>query len=92
MGTRCIADLRMLGEKLAQLYGGPLAAKNEQIMELRQHVEAAERQRDALEAQIREIKRSGVKYLTTLRSLSEQLSRRIKDTDGLPEAVEPRDQ
>jgi len=75
IGARYIADLRMLSEESSRFYEAQLIAKDKQIAELSRRLEVAERERDALEAQKRELKRTSTKYIVDLRALSEELSR-----------------
>jgi hypothetical protein len=77
IGTHYIADLRALSEEFGRFYAVQLAAKDEQIAELHRRLEAAERERDIREAQIRELKRASAHYIAELRALSDDLSRRV---------------
>jgi chromosome segregation ATPase len=78
IGARYITDLRMLSEAFHQLYAAQLQAKEAHIAELTQRVEAVERERDALQAQLRELKHTSAMYLDNLRAMSEELSRAME--------------
>jgi septal ring factor EnvC (AmiA/AmiB activator) len=82
IGSRYIADLRTLSEEFARFYNAQLTAKDGQIADLSRRLEAAERERDALEAQIHRLKRTSASYIANLRAMSEELSRRLEYTEG----------
>jgi hypothetical protein len=88
VGTRYIADLRALSEEFGRFYAVQLAAKDEEIAELRQRLEAAERERDTRELQMRELKRASARYIADLRALSEDLSRSVNFDDVEDSAIE----
>jgi hypothetical protein len=81
IGASYLADLRTLSEEFGQFYEAQLSAKDEQIAELSQRLEATERERDALEVQVQEFKRTSAKYSANLRTLSEELSRYTDSTE-----------
>lgn len=82
IGTRYIADLRTLSEEFGRFYEAQLTAKDEQIAELSQRLELAERERDKLEAQLQELKHTSARYIANLRALSEELTQHIDSTEG----------
>ncbi len=82
IGARYIADLRTLSEEFGRFYEAQLTAKDEQIAELSQRLETAERERAELEAQIHDLKRTSARYIANLRALSEELSQHIDSTEG----------
>ncbi len=82
IGASYIADLRTLSETFGQFYETQLTAKDAQIAELSRGLEAAEGQRDALAAQLDEIKRTSARYVATLRALSEELNRHLDGSEG----------
>jgi len=77
IGERYIADLRMLNEEFHRFYHVQLDAKDEQIAELNQRLQAAERACEALEAQIQHLKHAGARYVATLRALSDELGQQV---------------
>jgi len=81
IGARYIDDLRTLSEQFGRFYDAQLTAKDEQIADLSQRLEVAERQRDTLEAQHQELKRTSASYVANLRTMSEELSRHLEYTE-----------
>ncbi len=81
IGARYIADLRTLSEEIGRFYEARLIAKDEQIAELSRRVEATEREREALEARIHDLKSAHERFLANLRALPEELGRRIEGAD-----------
>jgi hypothetical protein len=81
IGTKYITDLRMLSEGFRQFYEAQLAEKDEQIAELARRVEVAERERDAFDARMRELRSTSEQYIATLQALSEGLDRQKKLTE-----------
>ena len=77
IGARYLADLRALSEEFSRFYTAQLAAKDEQIAQLRRAAEAAERERDALQARVDEFRQTSVRYTASLRALSEEFSRHL---------------
>src|SRR5215216_997256 len=73
IGERYIADLRTLSEEIARFYEARLIAKDEQIAELSRRVEAAERERNALEARIHDLKLASERYIADVQALGEEL-------------------
>jgi membrane protease YdiL (CAAX protease family) len=71
LGAQRIADLRGLSEELGRFYQAQLSKKNEQIAALRQSVEGAERERDASDAQLQELKHICSGYISDLQALRE---------------------
>ena len=88
IGARYIADLRALSEEFDRYYTAHLAAKDQQIAELQQRLEATERERDTREAQMRELKRASARYIAELRAMSEELSRRVDLSEAEDNAFE----
>jgi hypothetical protein len=82
IGERYITDLRMLSEEFHRFYTAQLTAKDEQIAELSQRVEATERERDALEARLHELRRASERYLADLHTLSGEFGRHEGDRDA----------
>ncbi len=82
IGARYIADLRTLSEEFGRFYETQLTVKDEQIAELSQRLQAAERERDERAAQLHEFKRTSARYIANLRALSEELSRHMPSTEG----------
>ncbi len=75
IGTRYIDDLRTLSDEFGRLYEAQLTAKDQQIAELSQRLEVAEREHAELEAELHELKRISARYIDNLRGLSNELSR-----------------
>ncbi len=78
IGARYITDLRMLSEEVRRYYEAQLTAKDEQIENLRQRLEAGERERAKLEAHMSDLKR----YLAHMQTLSEELSQHLDSSHG----------
>jgi hypothetical protein len=78
IGTRYIADLRTLNECFIRFYEARLVAKDEELAELRRRIEAIESERDAREAELRDLRRVSARYIADLRTLGEELSRRVE--------------
>jgi hypothetical protein len=77
VGARYVADLRGLTEDFARYYGAQLAAKDEQIAELRLELVAMERERESLQAQVRQVKQANTRHLAELRRFAEQFNQRL---------------
>jgi membrane protease YdiL (CAAX protease family) len=82
IGERHIADLRLLSERLQQLYAGRLSAKNEHIAELSLRVEIVEHERDDLEARMHGLHWASERHIADLQVLSENLSRHAGESDA----------
>ena len=91
IGANYIADLRMLSTEFERFYDAELTAKDAQITELSQRLEDVERERDAFEARIRELKHAGERYISHLHSLTEELGGDTDPTAGEPDALEVRE-
>jgi len=87
IGARYINDLRTLSEKFNGFYDAQLTAKDEQIADLSRRLEAAERERDALEAQLQDLKHTSASYIANLQAMSEELSRHLEYSEGEGDAV-----
>jgi hypothetical protein len=72
MGMRYVTDLRALSEELHRFYIIQLTARDEQIVDLSRRLEIAERNRSALEAQIRQLKQASARYVADLQALTEE--------------------
>jgi hypothetical protein len=90
VGARYIEDLRMLSKEFERFYEAQLAAKDARIAELSRLVKAADRERDTLEQRLRDLQRSGERYITDLRALSQELSRRLEVGEDEDTALEER--
>jgi predicted nucleic acid-binding Zn-ribbon protein len=55
IGVRYIADLQALSEQFGRFYAAQLAVKDQQLAELQQHLEAAERERNTRDEQLAEL-------------------------------------
>lgn len=84
IGARYIADLRTLSNQFSRFYHAQLAAKDQQIAELRQRLESVGRERALLEAQVHDLKQIGAKYIADMHVLSEELSRHIENQAYTP--------
>ncbi len=73
IGRRYIGDLRKVVEEVSRLYLAELAAKEQQIAELAQRIDTIGRERDCLEARLRERDQSASQYQSALKVVREQL-------------------
>lgn len=55
IGARYIADLQALSEQFGRFYAAQLAVKDQQLAELQQRLETAERERDTRDEQLAEL-------------------------------------
>ena len=81
VGARYIADLRELSDEFSRFYEAQLQAKDEQIADLIQRVEAAERAKDDMAARIDELRHARSRQVAEMRALSEELIRRITEAE-----------
>lgn len=77
VGARFVADLRGLTEDFARYYGAQLAAKDEQMAELRLELVDMEREREGLQSQLRQVKQANTRHLADLRRFAEQFNQRL---------------
>jgi hypothetical protein len=91
IGARYITDLRTLSEGFRQFYEAQLAEKDEQIAELARRVEDAEREHDAFETRIRELRSTSEQYIAALQALSAGLDRQKKLTEDQQNAADARE-
>jgi chromosome segregation ATPase len=81
VGARYIADLRELSEEFSRFYEAQLEAKDGQIAELARRAEAAERAKNDVAARLDELRHARSRQVAELRALSEELVRRVAETE-----------
>jgi len=88
IGGRYISALQALSKEFSRFYESQLTLKDERIAELQQRLEAAEHDRDAREAQMRELRHASARYAADLRALSHRLSQHMNLAEADHQVIE----
>lgn len=89
IGSRYVADLRMLTEEISRFYLTQLAEKDEQLAQSQQRLATVEQERAMIAARLHDQEQFNTRYVAELRAWTEELNRRIATAEYGKSELEP---